>query len=454
MITSKQATQLVKEIANRMRDLDQVNQILLHPSNHNNDHFFPQQLNPQLGDYRLMEDYPGILLLFAELDSLFPHENWDAAVHNYVLKMKEIIESQGIFSLSLFGGLSGIAFVLQRASRGGSRYQKMIASLNAQILKLVDENYLSPLEKNFHAGQPSPMALYDLIRGIVGIDIYGLNQTQDPSFALFTEKIARHLVHLSKPLEVEGRSVPGWYLPFRFQILKEDQQKYPKGNFNLGLAHGIPGVLAFLSIAILRGVEVAGQREAIKDIACWIKGHRQEHQGNLFWGTHVTFEEEIVEPGHRRYSSTKKNGWCYGTTGIARSLFLAGKALKCEELKSFAVDSFCSIFIESQQEWKLPSPTFCHGIAGFLMTTWMMYQDTHSSFLKKQVAYLKDILLEHYHEDYPFGFKNLERCRKGGFMEISQLNLHEGVSGILLTLLSLEGLSTWWHAPFLIGEGK
>lgn len=450
MIASQPLTQLVKKIGNRLKDPDRAAQILLHPSNRNEDPLFPEQLSHHLSD-NLLEEYRGVLLLLSELDRLFPDEQWDAAVHAYVLKMKEIIEKKGVFSLSLFGGIAGIAFALQRASRGGSRYQRMAASLEEEILRSADKDYLIPLEGNFKAGQPSSSSLYDLMQGVTGIGVYCLNNLRNPSFAKLAERIARALVHLSKPLEAEGLTVPGWYVPSRYLFLKEDQEKYLKGNFNLGLSHGIPGPLAYLSAAALRGVEAEGQKEAIQTMADWIKRHRQEEQGNLFWGSYVSFEEETE--GLRR-TSKRKSGWCYGTAGVARSLFLAGKALGSEELKTFAADSFSSVFVLSPQEWNLSSPTFCHGIAGLLLTTWTFYEDTRSPFFEQQAERLKEILLGYYHEDYPFGFKNRDSCSKGGFVEISQLGLLEGVSGILLTLLSLEAPSTGWHVPFLISEGK
>lgn len=454
MIASEPLTLLVKEVANRMKDPDQVNEIFFHPSNCNPDPLFPDRQDIKTAGFQLMGEYPGVLILLAELDRLFPDEKWDSAIHAYVLKVKEIVESKEFISLSLFEGLTGIAFALLRASRGGTRYQRMITILNAHLLEAVKQYFIIPLEENLNAHRPSRFSLYDLIQGVVGIGVYCLHLLHLLPFAELAKTISRLLILLAKPIEVEGHDVPGWYLPPHLQFLKEDQQRFPKGSFNLGLAHGIPGALAFLSIAILHGVEVVGQRETIQCLAAWLQDHRQENQGHLFWGTHVSFEEEIEQRKSKKCLSSKRNAWCYGTPGVSRSLFLAGKALGSEELKSFALDSFHSIFKQSREEWNLPSPTFCHGIAGLLMTTWIMYQDSGSVFLHSQAIMLKEILLEYYDPAHPFGFKNLDPQRKGGFAEISQLSLIEGASGILLTLLSLDGLSSWWHAPFLIAEGK
>ena len=455
MIAAKtQPTQLVKKIADRLRDPDLVQQLLFDPSNCNDDPLYPGRSNISWNDLQLIEEYPGVLVLFSELDMLFPEENWDAAVHAYVLKLKNLLESQGVTSPSLVGGATGIAFALQKASRGGTRYQRMIAILNEHIRHLANQNYFQILEENFKGQQPSRFLLYDLIKGIVGIGVYCLNNLHDPSLVELANNILSHVIRLAQPLKDEGRLIPGWYFPHRFLIHEKDKEEFPRGNFNLGVAHGIPGVLSFLSLALLSGLEVDGQREAIQSISGWIKGHRQEHEGHLFWGSHVSFEDEIAEPRVKKCLSTKRNGWCYGTPAIARTLFLAGRAIKSEELKSYALETFYSIFLQTRQEWNLPSPTFCHGIAGFLMTTWMMYRDTRDPFLHQKAQMLKEILLEYYVETNSFGFKNLDPRRNGGYFEISQLSLLEGVSGILLTLLSVDGHSSGWSSHFLIGEGQ
>src|SRR3990167_9230162 len=46
--------------------------------------------------------------------------------HHYVLKIKELLESEGCHSLSLFNGLAGICFSIDKASHGGTRYQRKI----------------------------------------------------------------------------------------------------------------------------------------------------------------------------------------------------------------------------------------------------------------------------------------------------------------------------------------
>lgn len=439
---------LIKEIAYKMRCPEDIKAIALHPDNKNSNPTFPIHY---WDDLSIANGYPGALLLLTSLDQLFPKENWDAIVHVYILKIKESIEIHGIHQLSLYGGLAGICFALQQASKLGTRYQKLIKICNSTLIKNVEEQIFPIIKSNLENLQPSAMALYDVIQGITGIGVYAL--TNISLCQSFIEEIIKFLIAITKPIQAEGNMVPGWYLPSHEQFLETERKHFPQGNFNLGLAHGIPGIMGFLSIALLKGIEIKGQREAIEEIAEWIKSHRKQDKGNYFWETTVSFENEIS----RKEDGAVFNGrdaWCYGTPGVARSLFIAGKALKNDVLKQYALASFFSVFDRNHQQWHLPGPSFCHGISGLLTITWQMALDTQNLDLKRHSYILKDLLLGYYNNEHPLGFKDFSVCLDGKYAQINRVGLLEGVTGVLLSLLSLYGLNNWWHAPFLIGEGN
>lgn len=444
--------ELVKEIADRMRDPDHVRATVIDPTNYN-----PKPLydTSPWGGISL-EGYGGVLILFAQLDHLFPDEQWDAAAHQYVLKIKTIIETDGLnfMPLSLFGGLAGVCFALQQASRKGSRYQRLINILNDHLLENVENQYLVPLRDNLKNGKPSPMHLYDLIQGIVGIGSYALSNLSDLRLFRFSEELVEILIGFTKPILVEGKWSPGWYVPAQFQRLEEEKHSYPLGNFNLGLSHGVTGILAFLTIALLRGISLSGQKEAIEKIAFWLSSQQKEDQGTLFWPTIISFEEEIALSKERQCRFSGRDAWCYGTPGVARTLFLAGKAIGNESLINQALDSLCSVFKRNHEQWFLPGPTFCHGIAGLMMITLQMANDSQRTELKGHLIFLNKLLLEYYHSEYPFGFKNYAPCIGHDHAQLNQVGLLEGTSGILLTILSSEHSCSCWHAPFLISYGE
>lgn len=446
---SQKTIDLVKEIADKMRDPLWVKQRVLDPNNQKLD---PAETELYWSDLSIAGGYPGVIPLFAELDSRFPEEKWDEAAHAYVLKIKESIEQSSIRYYSLYGGLAGTCWSLYQASRQGSRYNKLLATLNGHLLNKVQNNYIIPLKENIAKERPSDPSLYELIQGLAGIGVYGLSHRSDPHLADMTRQILRILVDLTKPIHWEGRSVPGWYVPVDFLSNEGDKKHYPKGNFNLGLSHGITGILALLSIAVLRGFSVEGQLEAIERVSFWLKERRRMYKDTYFWEPCTSFENEKSNQQNETFLG--RDAWCYGTPGVSRSLFLAGKALNSETLKQTALDSFRSVFSRSREEQFLPGPTFCHGIAGLLMITSLMARDTLAIDLQEKTETLQTLLLEYYQQENPFGFTDFSPVQNKRYSEINKAALLEGSSGVLLTLLSLKNSSTWWHAPFLIDEGE
>lgn len=436
---------LVKEIAERMKNPEYVKQIIVDPKNQNPNPVFHQI---QWDDLSISGGYSSLLLLHSQLDQLFPEEKWDAAAHAYVLKIKEVIELKGFHSLSLYGGLTGVCFSIQQASRNGTRYQKLLSSLNQLLFTQLEKTYLLPIRENLETGRSSSPSLYDLIQGIVGIGLYGLKNLT-PEFLPVVEEMVRLTVRLTEPIKIENTWVPGWHFSREHQFLEQEKQAFPKGNFNLGLAHGVPGLMGFLALALLHGINVEGIKEGITRVAEWLKQWRRELNGIDFWDSNISFEEQIAGrfTESRRYS---RQAWCYGTPGVARSLYIAGVALQNSELKQFALDSFCDLFLKNPKDWNLPGPTFCHGISGLLMITYLMARDTHSSFIEEKVKYLERTLLEFYRPEIPFGFRDFEPSKDGSYVEIDRASILEGSQGVLLTLLSLHCPKISWHLPFLI----
>jgi lantibiotic biosynthesis protein len=449
---SPQILDLIKNIAQGMRDPDLVKQIITKERNRNPNPLYPEINHSFWEEHSVGGGYTGVLPLFAELDRLFPEEKWDDASHAYILKIKHSIEQQPITHFSLYGGLAGTCLALQQVVQTRGRYEKLLTTLNNHLLKNVEEKYLIPLNDNISKGEPSHPSLYELIQGVVGVGLYGLNNLSLPPFADLVNRILEVLVARVKPIKFEGNWVPGWFVPTNFLFSDAEKHNFPQGRFNLGLSHGIPGVLAFLAIASLKGVQVNGQKEAIQIISTWLQDYRRVDQGACFWESGISYEDRNSTIKERPFEG--RDAWCYGTPGVARSLFLAGRALGNETLKQSALDSFCSLFLRTREAWLLPGPTFCHGISGLLMITLLMAKETPSPLLQDRVNQLEQTLISYYSSENPFGFKDFSQTREGTFAEIDRIDLLEGTPAILLTLLSLHAPTSWWHAPFLIGEGQ
>jgi len=102
--------------------------------------------------------------------------------------------------------------------------------------------------------------------------------------------------------------------------------QHPHGNLNCGLAHGIPGPLATMSLALACDVTVPGLPEAVDRAAGWLAGHRADDYWGVNWPVAVSLiavgSVVAAEPG--RAGEPSRSAWCYGAPGVARALWLAG----------------------------------------------------------------------------------------------------------------------------------
>lgn len=424
-----------------MLNPDRVKEIMLDPNSQNPDpHWsFEKKWNP----LSLSEGYPGILILLAETqrNQLMP---MDEAIHAYVLRIKEKIEAEGLEpDLSLYSGVAGICFALSLVSCERTRYQKMLTKLEEYLLKQIDKEYLQPMEECLKNKLPIFVKYYDPIQGLSGIGRYFLENRSQDKMMEGALQITEMLIKLTQPIVIEGHEVPGWFVsdkdPLNYRMQKE------KGNFNLGLAHGVTSILSYLSIASLKGINLKGQREAIERMVFWLKSKSVTKNKATVWPSHVSWEDEINSVNH---SLPTRDAWCYGTPGVARTLYLAAKALNNQDLSSFAQKAFHGIFERTFDQWDIPAPTVCHGVAGLLIITKEMAKDDAS--LNVEVEKLRQHLFSVYQEESAFGFKDIEPCRQGGYISLDKIGLLEGCVGTILSLLPTSQKGSPWHLPLLI----
>src|SRR5439155_18120829 len=128
------------------------------------------------------------------------------------------------------------------------------------------------------AGQLPALREYDLIRGLTGIGAYLLHRHSGDDLL---RDVLSYLVRLTKPLTVDGDRLPGWWTG----NAPNDQPsaQWPGGHGNLGMAHGIAGPLALLSIAMRHGITVTGQADAIVRICAWLDQWRVGTETQAWW---------------------------------------------------------------------------------------------------------------------------------------------------------------------------
>ena len=384
--------------------------------------------------HSLAQGYAGLTLLWSHLDSCFPNQSWDRIGHEYLQLALSDVERYSDISLGLFSGLSGIAFAAWLLSRGGLRYRRLLQTLDEAI----GPNALG-LARSLRSRNGMSVSEFDAISGLSGLGAYLLCRRDNPLLAEPLRAVTSALVDLCS----STTQPPSWYTPCRLLGDESLHEVYPHGCLNVGLAHGIPGPLAFLSLAQRERVDVAGLPEAIRHVADWLRTHRCDDQWGLNWPTAIpldgTAEAEAETPS--------RSAWCYGSPGIARALWLAGTALDDDEYRQLAVASLEAVFRRPIVNRQIDSPTLCHGVGGLLTIALRFRHDLGGTMFSGEIAALVHQMLERFRPDSLLGFKNVEY----GNHEIEQPGLLDGAPGVALALLAAATpVEPTWDRLFLL----
>lgn len=278
--------------------------------------------------YSVAQGYAGLALLFGAADACMPGEGWDVAAHQHLQRAVQAAAQLPQLTHGMSSGLGGLAFVSSLLSRQGTRYRKLLQSIDAVLIHLVTS--ATATRKQIEHGLS--VSTFDVISGFAGVGCLLLLRCKERPYRAALEAVLRFLIALTE----EQDGVPHWHTPSRYIPDETAQRTYPHGNLNCGLAHGIPGPLALLSLAAISGVIVQGQLQAIRRIADWLCRYRVRDQWGVNWPTAVPLgpggsppvlptiaDEENTTTAYR----PSRTAWCYGSPGIARSLWLAGEAL-------------------------------------------------------------------------------------------------------------------------------
>lgn len=213
------------------------------------------------------------------------------------------------------------------------------------------------------------LAEFDLINGLTGLGAHLLRR--DPNGDLIRQ-VLEYLVRLTEPLGAADR--PGWWTDLARTSRRSTN--LPGGHGNFGMAHGISGPLALLSLAMRRGIVADGQAEAIKRICSWLDAWRQDHETGPWWPETITLDETRL--GRPKHIRPMRPSWCYGTPGLARAQQLAGLAIGDTERQRMAERALTGCLTDPEQLRRITDSSLCHGSAGLFQTAWHIAADARA----------------------------------------------------------------------------
>lgn len=231
-------------------------------------------------------------LLYAYLGLADPCAEWRERSIEHLELAGEQLSASGQLPSALHGGLSGIGWILDHVGGligdGDSAGEDPIEEIDqALLLRLRRVPWNEP---------------YDLIRGLAGIGVYFLERLPRPSAYEGLELIIRHLEQLSE----NSWGGTTWFTSPAHADAGQ-RALFPSGCFNLGVAHGVPGVAQFLGEVAAAGIEVAAAVRLLDGASGWMAARRRPPDS-------ISRYSAIFLPGTEPADS--RLAWCYGDAGI------------------------------------------------------------------------------------------------------------------------------------------
>jgi lantibiotic modifying enzyme len=279
----------------------------------------------------------GLACFFTYLDAARPGED----LGDLALELLErSIEQTGAVQSppGLYGGFSGVAWMLEHLrgrvfedEEGGEDPGEEVAAA------ILDYLGYTPWQSD-----------YDLINGLVGFGVYALERGARRGGP---ECLARVMARLSETAVRVPEGIT-WHTPPHL-VGPVNLDRFPEGNFNVGVAHGVPGVIGFLGEAYAAGVEEA--RPLLEGAVSWVLRQKlPEGAGSVF--------PYSVAPGVETPSS--RLAWCYGDLGVTLSLLLAARRVGQEEWEREALAIGRACAARTFESSGAMDAGVCHGMAG------------------------------------------------------------------------------------------
>jgi hypothetical protein len=338
--------------------------------------------------------------------------------------------------LGLFGGLTGLGWTVEHISQllnqtsfpgedepdsnaetdaGPEEEVPIEEDLNAEIDAVVLRNL-----QHFTSSSP-----YDLISGLVGFGVYFLERLPKETAIQGIQTVFGHLETLADHTEagISWHSGP--------ELLPDWQREQcPNGYYNLGVAHGIPGIIHFLSeVSASRIVDQQRSHRLLEGSVNWLISQRRPS------GARSAFSAWIV-PGQE--TSDSRLAWCYGDVGILSVLLQVARRAGRDDWQKFANDLLDHCLAWPPDQAGVGDAPLCHGAAGVAHIFNRIYQSENDPRCRDAaIFWLERALAMRQPGTGVGGFSSLTRPDPSGpiVWEANPAFL-DGAIGVALTLLA------------------
>ncbi|HEX2057837.1 MAG TPA: lanthionine synthetase C family protein [Actinomycetota bacterium] len=391
------------------------------------DSFARDALPPTQGDASLSRGWTGTAITMHYLHGAFPAEGFDlvsdAALDRAVAAVAEQRMNPGLLQ-----GFPGIAWALEHLGQNDDAEDGTSAVDDALIAML---------------GSPRWSGLYDLVSGLVGIGVYALARLPSASARKCLELVVERLRDWSEPGD------PGLTWFTRPELIPPSaRERVPEGYYNLGLAHGVPGVVALLAQAHRAGIAQDATATMLEGAVAWVLAQALPPGGRATW-------PYFVGPGIELRPA--RLAWCYGDAGVVAALFQAADALGRADWEEAAQAALGRAVARPPGSSDVQGASLCHGAMGLAHLWNRMWQRTRSDELRASIHYWTTVALDL--RTYPDGLAGYSVWDPGSEEEdggdVQGPGLLAGVGGIALALVgAATDQEPAWDSHLLLSEPR
>jgi len=261
---------------------------------------------------------------------------------------------------------------------------------------------------------------WDFLHGAIGIGLFFLMDLSNSKSFTYVKELVEGLNNLSineRKRELKWSSlsslIPGGS---------------PMKAYNLGLAHGIASIIAFLTKTYQKEISKSTSKRLLEGAVDYLLSKINDIKENICY-----FPSRVINGEVEKYS---RLAWCYGDLSIATVLYNTSRVLNDKVLEEFALQVLRHNTLRRDLEKDyVINASLCHGTAGIANIFYRMYWNTKEEIFKNAASFWFDKTLEmSKFPDGLAGYKTLNPVNYGGIQ--CEYGLLEGIAGIGLALHS------------------
>lgn len=327
----------------------------------------------------------------------------DAALALSLIERAMDVAGEG-FGPGLAGGFTGVACAVSLLT---GRTLAAPESEDLDPCSAVDEALLDVLDaETFVPGAP-----FDLLYGLTGLGVYAIERLHRPAGRRLLGSVIAHLDEIAVK-HADGKAWESPPLPA--------EKAAAEGMIDLGVAHGLGGVIGMLGAACARGVEEA--RPLLGDAVSFLLAQERLVDGVCFSAAPT--------------GMIMRSAWCYGDPGIAAALLVAARGAAEPAWEAAARRVARIAAARAPEDTWVQDACLCHGAAGLGHVYNRLFQATGDEALRDAALFWMDRTFAM--RDEGAGIAGYRPAPAKGFEDVfgEHAALLRGATGIGLALMA------------------